>query len=352
MDADRADWLSDPVSLCHADLLEARENFFARLDQVFTGVVSEQPLLLCGINGASSIDPYTDPEGWVYAALDNLSATAGQMLQRCTSGDLTAFRPLVLEFGPYGVHFIDRIYGARVTLYEDQWWSEYLQTPVGELTRPDLDRDPTWELARRAAAAFVESGVTVPLFGLPTLSSALNVLLNLYGESALLTMHTDPDAVRHDLFVINDLLCELHAWYRDHIPAPQLQPVVAAQRCQPRRHSQLCGCSTHLISAAMYRDFIADLDDALLSVYGSGGMIHLCGAHKQHIPTWREMASVRAVQVNDRAAEDLPLYFPELRQDQIIYLNPTDTMTVSWALEITGGERLIIVADPNSLSSG
>jgi hypothetical protein len=242
------------------------------------------------------------------------------------------------------------MFGAKVTWYEDQWWSELLSTPVGELTPPDLDRDPTWALARRVAEAFIESGVAVPLFGLPTLASTLNILLNLYGESALLKMHTQPEAVRHDLCVINDLLLELHGWYHAHIPAAQLQPVVAAQRCQPRGYSQVCGCSTHLIGAAMYRDFVADLDDAVLSVHGSGGMIHLCGAHKQHIPTWRAMASLRAIQVNDRAAEDLELYFRELRPDQVIYLNPTETMTVARALDITGGDRLILVTNPQTAS--
>ena len=95
----------------------------------------------------------------------------------------------------------------------------------------------------------------------------------------------------------------------------------------------------------MYDEFIAPLDDELLSVYPNGGMIHLCGVHTQHIPTWRGMESVRAIQVNDRASEDLEIYFNELRDDQIIYLNPIATMTVERAMEITGGRRIVFVAD-------
>jgi hypothetical protein len=72
-------------------------------------------------------------------------------------------------------------------------------------------------------------------------------------------------------------------------------------------------------------------------------MIHLCGSHAQHIPVWREMKSLRAVQLNDRAAEELERYFFELREDQIIYLNPCKGMTVEQAMEITGGHRLVIV---------
>ena len=128
----------------------------------------------------------------------------------------------------------------------------------------------------------------------------------------------------------------------------QLQPVIAAERCQPRGFGQLCGCTTHLVSGEVYREMLAPLDDELLSVYPNGGMIHLCGAHTQHIGVWREMQSVRALQLNDRASEDLEIYFNELRDDQVIYLNPTATMTVERAMKITGGNRLVIVADlPN-----
>ena len=161
----------------------------------------------------------------------------------------------------------------------------------------------------------------------------LNVAVNLYGEDFLVAL-TRPDAARHDLAVINRLLCDLHQWYRAHLPVAQLQAVVAAGRCQPPGHGQLCGCTTHLLSAEVYREFIAPLDDALLSVYPHGGMIHLCGVHTQHLPVWREMASLRAVQLNDRAAEDLEAYFRGLREDQVIYLNPTPTMTVARALAI------------------
>ena len=57
------------------------------------------------------------------------------------------------------------------------------------------------------------------------------------------------------------------------------------------------------------------------------------------------MNSLRAVQVNDTAADDLEIYFKELRDDQIIYLNPTATMTADRAIQITEGQRIVIVAD-------
>jgi len=325
--------------LCNPRLLEAREAHFARLTALFAGEPLDPAFVLCGIAGKSDLDPYSEPERCVEEALESLAEQAER------AADTVVFRPLVLEFGPYGVHFVDRIFGARVYHQDGQWWSEPLGRPVGELQPPDLEADETWPLARRFAEAFLASGVTVPLFGLPTIASALNIAVNLYGEEFLAALLERPDAARRDLKAINELLCELHRWYLAHIPPEQLQPVAATGRCQPRGFGQLCGCSSHLLSAEQYRDFIAPLDEQLLSVYPNGGMIHLCGVHTQHIPAWREMRSLRAVQLNDRAAEDLEVYFHELRHDQIIYLNPTATTTAQRAMEITGGRRLVLVAD-------
>jgi hypothetical protein len=57
------------------------------------------------------------------------------------------------------------------------------------------------------------------------------------------------------------------------------------------------------------------------------------------------MASLRAVQVNDRAAEDLDIYFNELRDDQVICVNPCDGMPVERIMQITAGQRAVVVAD-------
>ena len=94
------------------------------------------------------------------------------------------------------------------------------------------------------------------------------------------------------------------------------------------------------------RRFVAPLDAEILACYPRrGGLMHLCGAHTQHLPAWRDMPELRAVQLNDRAAEDFPLYFAGLREDQIIYLNPTVTMPPARALAISGGRRLVLVAE-------
>ncbi len=327
------------AKLCDPELTAARDLHFSRLKALYSGEALEHPFFLNGIGGASSADPYTEPERWVDEVLDSLAE------QSETLTNLATFRPLTVEFGPYGVHFIDRIFGAHVYRHTDQWWADFLESPVGELEYPDLDADDTWNLAKRLAEAFVASGVTVPLFGLATLSSALNIAVNLYGQEFMVSMLQKPDAAHHDLRIINDLLCDLHRWYLDNIPMEQLQPVVAAGRCQPPGFGQLCGCTTHLLSSSVYNEFVAPLDDELLSIYPNGGMVHLCGAHTHHTSTWRGMESVRAIQVNDRANWDLEIYFNELRDDQMIYLNPSDGMTVDMAMEITGGRRIVFVAN-------
>jgi len=287
-----------------------------------------------GIRVAVSPQHYLQPEQWVEESLELLALKPETAANR--------FAPACIEYGIYGVHFIDRILGARVFFKDGQWNADYLKTPIGALEMPDLEKDETWNMAKRAALAFVEADVKLPLFGMPTLSSALNILLNLYGQEALVAILEDEEAACHDLNVVNTLIRTLHKWYRDNVPSQQLQPVISTMRTQPPGYGQLCGCTTQLLSGPMYREFIMPLDDALLGDYQYGGMIHLCGSHTQHIENFRDMPHLKALQLNDRAAGDLEQYFHGLREDQIIYLNPCNEMPLERALEITGGKRIVI----------
>lgn len=323
-------------------LLAARERQFARLSALYAGERLAEPFYLYGVRGKAEADPYTEPERWLDQALDDLAAQADLLR------DERVFRPLVIEFGPYGVHYIDKMLGADVfELEPGNWQAHYLDAPIGSLQPPDLDRDPTWALSRRVAEAFLAADVSVPLFGLPTIASVLNIAVNLYGQEILAAMLTQPEAAAHDLRVIHELLCTLHRWYREHIPMAQLQPVIGWARTQPPGFGQLCGCTTQLVSREQYARFIAPLDAGLLAVYPHGGMIHLCGAHTQHLATWAAMPELRAVQLNDRAADDLAIYHRGLREDQMIYVNPYEDMPVARILEITAGRRTIIVAEPS-----
>jgi len=323
------------------EIIAARDAVFARLEAVYAGEPFPQGTYLAGIEYTTD-NAALDWDAWLDETLTQLAERVDESL------DADVLRPLCLMVNPRGVHFIDHLFGADVfELTEGNWQSRPLPTPIGQLQPVDLDRHPTWQRMKDVAHGFLERDVRSVIFGLPTIGSPLNAAVNLCGQAFFEAMLTDPDAVRRDLRVITDLLCELHRWYRDTIPSEQLQCVCPGGRCQPVGFGQICGCTCQLLSPSQYAEFIAPLDEEVLNVYPHGGMIHLCGAHTQHIPAFRDMASLRAVQVNDRAAEDLETYVGELRDDQVFYLNTTETMTFERALTITGGRRLVLVGEPD-----
>lgn len=218
-----------------------------------------------------------------------------------------------------------------------------MENEVGALEKRNLENNVVWKLAKRIAEAFLNLNVTVPLFGLPTIASALNISVNLYGEEILVDMISDPEAAEHDLQIINEVLIEIHKWYLEHIPMSQLQPVISWARTQPPGYGQICGCTTQLLSPELYERFIYPLDNALLGEYPNGGMIHLCGKHLQLLPLFARMENLKSVQLNDRASEDLEFYVKGLREDQVIYLIPFDEMPAQRALEIAKSKRMVLV---------
>jgi hypothetical protein len=325
--------LNDPA------LVEALEAGLKRLEALYNGQPGARPVFLYGIMKYSE-DAGSGWEQWLDESLDELAESAASSLSA------EVFHPLIINYNPRGVHFVDHLLGADVFQMDDgSWQARVLEQPVGQLQIPRLEELPAWHTMQAFTRAFVERQVRGVIFALPTIASALNVALNLYGQEILAAMYEQPKAARRDLEAINDFLCSIHHWYLKNVPLEQMQCIIPDGRCQPVGYGQLCGCSTQLVSPKLYREFIAPLDANLLSVYPHGGMIHLCGAHAQHISAWREMESLRAVQVNDRAAEDLALYFTQLREDQILYVNPCAGMPSARVLEITGGNRLVLVEE-------
>jgi len=323
-------------------LLACNGKWFQRLQNLFDSKPDPfNDKHVIGIFGTAGYSPvqnqiHINPEKWVHDNLESLAEKA----QNITNEN--KFDPLCIEVDIYGVHFTDSIFGCEVFFQDDQWYNRYLPSEIGKLKRPDLEKCEAWHTAKRIAKEFVKQDVKLPLFGLPTIASALIAAVNLYGDEILTSLLADPDAARHDLEIINDTLCEIHEWFRKTIPANQLQCVLAFERTQPPGYGQICGCTTQLISGDMYNDIFAPLDEKLLGVYPCGGMIHLCGAHEQLIPTLRNMKSLKSVQINDRASLDIEKYYQGLRPDQIIYFMPCEEMTVEQAIEITGGNRLVI----------
>lgn len=300
--------------------------------------LSSTPIYLQGIGKSGAASMYDDPRQRLHEALDQIAEHADQLR------DTEAFQPLSIRSALHGVHFIDKIFGADVYELDGQkgnWQVRYLSSPVGSLERPDLETNATWAAAQKFAQAFVASGVTVPVLQLPTIASALNVGLNLYGQELLMAMITDPGAAHHDLNIINSVLLDIHKWYRANVPFELLHQVACGGRYQPPGCGQICGCSTQLISADQYKEFIAPHDNAILSLYPNGGMIHLCGAHTQHNECWRNMESLRAIQVNDRAAEDLEIYLQEM-PEKVYYVDPCGGMPVEQVEALARAHKIII----------
>jgi len=116
----------------------------------------------------------------------------------------------------------------------------------------------------------------------------------------------------------------------------------SCSRYAPDGVGHICGCSTQLLGPEAYARYFAPLDVRVLRAYPNGGTIHLCGRHTQHIPCWRAMPALRGVQLNDAAADDFAAYFAGLRDDQVIYLAPTERMSIGRILEISGGQRVVL----------
>ena len=308
----------------------------SRLQDVFSGVPLATPFVLNGI-GTYTEDAAVNWEQWLDESLEYLAQHVEETCNR------EVFRPLTVTFNPYGVHFVDSLFGAQTFLLQGGWQVHTLTSPVGTLEAPNLENSPTWQNVQQFALKFLERDVTNVTLGLPTIASALNIAVNLYGQEILVALITEPEAALHDLRIINGVLCELHRWFLTHIPPTRYQCIIPEQRFQLAGYGQLCGCTTQLISGKVYRTLVAPLDDELLSLYPYGGMIHLCGTHTQHLDTWKSLTSFRAFQINDRAAEDLEAYFHGLRDDQIMYVNVFAGMTIDQIMRITQWHRVVIV---------
>ncbi|MHC4561886.1 MAG: uroporphyrinogen decarboxylase/cobalamine-independent methonine synthase family protein [Planctomycetota bacterium] len=327
--------------LCDSELVALRDEYFQRMQSVFdTGSDDrEQAFVLYGNQSAIDVEPGENYMPAMEEALCELAEMAEALRD-----DAGVFRPPIFSVSAYGVHFIDRLFGSHGYAAENENL-RYVSNDVGELPVPDLDNDPLWGAVREATEAYLGLGLTLPLFTPPCLSSALNQAMNLYSERFLLAILENPEGTRRDLRVITDVIVELNRWYIDHIPAQQLQGAAPTVRAQPPGYGHLDGCSTHLVSAELYRDFFAELDEEVLSLYPKGGMIHLCGNHIRHIPTWAQMPHLKCIQLSSVANEELEHHVKGLRSDQVVYVGPTQVLPLERIMDATGGYRVILAAE-------
>lgn len=289
-----------------------------------------------GLWGTNEIDMLAEPERWLDDVLADMSRQADVLREPVT------FCPGMVEMDALGVRYIDALFGAPVRFYEKQVWSEGLPCAVAELARPDVASHPVFQQSLRLARLAVEVTQGRLLIANPVLSCAANIGMNLFGGRLLEATILEPEGAARALGTISDVIGECTQAFVEAIPPALRRNSVGESRYAPPGFGQIDGCATQLLSAETYREFFAPLDAGVLRLSPHGGMVHLCGAHAQHIPVWREMPELRSVQLNDRAAEDLELYVRGLRDDQIVYVGPTDTMPVERILAITGGRRVVL----------
>jgi len=322
-------------------LSRAQRRHRERLNRLFAGERLDEPFFLRGISTGSTASE-VDPESLVVDAICALADRAAD------ATDERLFRPLLLCYNPHEVHFIDDLFGAEVFWHEISrgWQVRSWKRPAGSLEPPDLAASESWRLVREVAEVFVQIAPQNVSLVTPTFSSPVNIIINLYGDPVLADMLDRPDAVRRDLRVITDVIGTCHQWFLDRVPMEALQPIAAGGRFQPPGRGQVCGCANQLLSPGLYAELFAEFDSEILGLYPRGGMIHLCGAHAQHIPTWRGMETLASVQLNDRAADDLELYYDGLRDDQLLYVHECASVSVDLITATTeGGRRTVIVPE-------
>lgn len=289
-----------------------------------------------GLWGTNEPDMLEEPRDWLADVFADMAANAE------AAADPYTYRPLVLEMDAFGTHFVDALFGASVYFHEGEAWSEPLDRGVDELEMPDLSRSPVLAAALDLAAMAVETAPRQIIISNPVLSAPVNIGINLFGQRLLEALVLDPQGAKRALGIITDVIRHCMEAFARLIPVECRGNSVACNRYAPPGYGFIDGCADQLVSARHYAEFFAPLDARLLGVYPGGGMIHLCGACAQHIPTWREMPQVSSLQLNDRATEDLELYAQGRREDQILYVSPTATMTPERILEITGGRNLVL----------
>jgi hypothetical protein len=316
-----------------------------RVSALFAGQPDGQPLAISapwfgcahGLSGTNAIDMLAQPEAWLADVLAGMAQEGP-----AAALDPITFRPLVIDMDALGVHFIDALFGARVFFHAGQVWNEELPQDLAALQAPDLRASERMrqalDLARLAVAA---SGGRL-LVAMPVLSCAINVGINLFGQRLLEAMGTRPEAARHALAVVNATIREALRMFASVIPLEIRRCSVSEDRYMPPGFGFVDGCATQLISARHYREYILPLDRAVLAESANGGMIHLCGAHAHLIPAFASMPELRAVQLNDRAVEDLAAFHSGLRADQILYVSPNPAWPVERILAATRGERLVL----------
>lgn len=331
-------WLTPSIEAVQATHRARLERFFACPEPALLAIDGPMPGSSHGLWGTNAIDMLAEPDAWLDDVFASMEASTNLYADRRT------YRPLLIETDALGTHYIDALLGAHVRFHEGQAWPDPLHGAPEHLQPPDLTRSPVFLRSLALARRALERTEGRVLLSTPVLSCPVNIGMNLFGGRLLEDLAARPEAARHALRVITDVIAQCTRAFIDTIPEAVRRASVGCSRCMPAGYGLIDGCATHLLSGRHYADHFADLDASLLGLHRRGGMIHLCGAHAQHLTAWRKMPALACVQLNDRAAEDIERYDAALRADQILYAAPCETVPVERILSIGRRRRVVLQA--------
>ena len=320
--------------------LGARESGFQR---VFNGETLDSAPSWCFNGDLKQIRPEIlleekDKEGW----LDNqLRAVKANVEEALDAGSL--FYPIIEMSSLYGTHYMDVLFGADVKWHEKQFWSESVDTPVADIAPPDFEGSEligqTLELARwikeRTGGSF--------LIAMPDVGCPLNIAINLLGEQFLMELAIAPESAKRALDIIGEATRRVYELLIEAVGQETLRCHNAFYVYTPYDYAGLSICATQLISAEHFSACVADADDASVPPVYKGMIQHICGSSTQHIDELAGRQRVKGVQLNDAGADDFEAYFQGLRTDQVVYVCPTERMSLEKVKSISRGERTIIL---------
>ena len=330
--------LNDP------ELIAIRDDYFRRMQDVYDGRNDGEPaFILSGLTPPCEVPEGASLQEEMHLGFDAMATEAhlmrdSRVFRQVASGASDHGKGWSNDFFPLPAEPDPVTKLRRITL------------PVGSLEPPDINKSEAWRNIKRSTEIFLEADLKLPLFTAVAVSGSIVEAVSLYGaEKFLLAMFDDPDAVHNDLSVLAGIAIEQRQWFIDNVPEQQLQGIIHRLRGQPPGYGQIDGCTIQLLGPNHYRELAGPCDDAILSIYPKGGMIHICGYHTHHIPFWREMKSLKVLQLSGDAMTDLAIYHKELRDDQLVFVSPHATMLLPQIMEITQGRRVIIALYPKDL---
>lgn len=252
------------------------------------------------------------------------------------------FYPMVEMFSYYGTHFLDRLFGAEVSMTGDQFWSKVVDYPVGDLQLPDVDGSPVLKEAIELAVWIKKNSPEGFLISMPDVGCPLNIAINLFGDRFLLEMAADPESAKRALDIIAEVTRRVTEVFCAAVGQQTLRSHNAYYVYTPYDYGGLSLCATQMVSPSDFGRLLGPADAACMPSSYKGMIQHICGKSAQHVPVLAKLPSVKGIQLNDIATEDFPAYYEGLRPDQIFHVRLTP-IKLDAVLATSGGDRTIII---------